>query len=32
MKITNIKIGQRLNLAFALTILPLTAVVALGTL
>jgi methyl-accepting chemotaxis protein len=32
MKITDIKIGQRLNLAFALTILPLAAVVALGTL
>jgi methyl-accepting chemotaxis protein len=30
MKITNIKIGQRLNLAFALTMLPLAAVVGLG--
>jgi methyl-accepting chemotaxis protein len=32
MKITNIKIGQRLNLAFGLTLLPLAAVVALGSL
>jgi methyl-accepting chemotaxis protein len=32
MKITNIKIGQRLNLAFGLTLLPLAAVVALGAL
>jgi methyl-accepting chemotaxis protein len=32
MKITDIKIGQRLNLAFVLTILPLAAVVALGAL
>jgi methyl-accepting chemotaxis protein len=32
MKITNIKIGQRLNLAFALTMLPLAAVVGLGVL
>jgi methyl-accepting chemotaxis protein len=32
MKITNIKIGQRLNLAFGLTMLPLAAVVTLGAL
>jgi methyl-accepting chemotaxis protein len=32
MKITNIKIGQRLTLAFALTMLPLAVVVILGTL